>query len=535
MSPGQASLKKPAILALALIVLVTAAIRLPLLDIPFERDEGEYAYIAWRLGHGELPYRDWVDQKPPGVFWVYRAALSLPMEPVRAVHFMGMLWAAASACALFYLARAFLKSAWAAAAGVLFAVIFVDPMVQGTVSNTELFMLLPLLLSHRAFFFAIPKGSRQIIYSILCGVLTGIAVAFKQVAAVNWLFLVALYPFFAGTGRKVRDTYAFAGWSALGGAAVWGVISLYFLARGGWSDFIYHVFTHNLEYVSAMSWSARWEACLGTLKTLSGTQAIVWIFCFAGLVAVIANRRCKLLLYLAGWLISSVAAISASGYYFPHYFQQFLPGMALTAIIGAEWLFGLRFWANMAAPVRGAILALLLLWLPAAGLHPFLFKYTPSQAVDKMYPFNPFAVMPALGSRLAEITGPEDKVFVFGAEPELLFYAKRVSATRYIFLFPLYGPYSDALERQRQTAEEIARARPKAAFFLPNQLFSIPGSEQQFTRWSVAYLEANYRADRYLTLDKSNKLHVVSGANGQVPVVPSGQTMIGALLIRKTP
>ena len=58
------------ILLAASLVLIVAAIRLPLLAIPLERDEGEYAYIAWRLGYNELPYRDWVDQKPPGVFYV---------------------------------------------------------------------------------------------------------------------------------------------------------------------------------------------------------------------------------------------------------------------------------------------------------------------------------------------------------------------------------------------------------------------------------------------------------------------------------
>src|SRR3982751_3404553 len=92
----------------AIIVAVTALVRLPLLNIPFERDEGEYAYIAWRMDYGEVPYRDWVDQKPPAIFWLYRLAFTLPLPPVAAVHLAGMLWAAASACALFYLARRFM-------------------------------------------------------------------------------------------------------------------------------------------------------------------------------------------------------------------------------------------------------------------------------------------------------------------------------------------------------------------------------------------------------------------------------------------
>src|SRR5436853_2153373 len=112
-SKSGAIARRPLLLALALIIAITAAARAPLLSVPFERDEGEYAYIGWRLGAGELPYRDWIDQKPPGIFWIYRLALSLPGDPVRAVHLAALICSAASACALFLLARHFMSHGWA--------------------------------------------------------------------------------------------------------------------------------------------------------------------------------------------------------------------------------------------------------------------------------------------------------------------------------------------------------------------------------------------------------------------------------------
>ena len=111
---------KQIVLVVVGLVLITAAVRVPLLGIPFERDEGEYAYIAWRLGHNELPYRDWVDQKPPAIFWIYRTALALPLDPIRAVHFAALIFSAASAVALFFLARRFVSSLWAFAAAAVF-------------------------------------------------------------------------------------------------------------------------------------------------------------------------------------------------------------------------------------------------------------------------------------------------------------------------------------------------------------------------------------------------------------------------------
>src|SRR6266516_672340 len=140
------------ILLTASLILIVAAIRAPLLPIPLERDEGEYAYIAWRLGHNELPYRNWVDQKPPAVFYVYRLSLSLPFEPVRAIHFVGLVFAAASTCALFFLGLRFMDRFWAWVGAGLFALLSADPLVQGTAANTELFMLCPLIFSQIAFF-----------------------------------------------------------------------------------------------------------------------------------------------------------------------------------------------------------------------------------------------------------------------------------------------------------------------------------------------------------------------------------------------
>lgn len=47
---------------LLLALLATIALRWPLLEVPLERDEGEYAYIAWRISEGDVPYLDAFDQ-----------------------------------------------------------------------------------------------------------------------------------------------------------------------------------------------------------------------------------------------------------------------------------------------------------------------------------------------------------------------------------------------------------------------------------------------------------------------------------------
>ncbi len=508
--------------ALALIIAATIALRAPLLSIPFERDEGEYAYIGWRLERGELPYRDWVDQKPPAIFWVYRIALSLPIEPIRAVHLLALISVAASACALFFLARRFVSYPGAVIAAVLFALLLSDPMINGTAANTELFMLLPLIIAQLLFFRAIENESRRFLLALACGALLGLAAAFKQVAAVNWLLLIAVFPIFLRAEKRWRETFIFAGALTAGAASLWGAIAIYFWMRNGVSAFIENVFTHNLEYVRGVAWSVRWQLCRRTLDTLAPTQVLVWVMAIAGLIGQLLTGKTKSFLFWFGSLITATIGVCAGGYFFAHYFQQLLPALCVTAVLGCAWTVS---WRRFARWFGIPFTTFLLLMLPVIRTWPFLTSYTPAEAVRKIYPGNFFADMPEVGARLQRLTSPADKVFLFAAEPEILFYAQRVSATRYIFLNPLYGPYADALQKQQAAADEVIANRPAAAITLPNRLFRMPGSEQYFTTWSDSYLRENFRPNAYLVID-SDLVKMVNR-------VETGQRLLGGVLVRK--
>jgi hypothetical protein len=516
-----------------ILVLLTVALRAPLLGIPFERDEGEYAYIGWRLEHHELPYRDWVDQKPPAIFWIYRLAFALPMDPVRAVHAMAMLFAAASACALFMLARRFMGLWQAFIAALLFTFLSADPLLYGTEANTEMFMLLPLILSVLAFFPAVlaTEPRRKMLFAVLAGVFIGIATAFKQVGAVQWPLLVLACPLFAH-GKKIQALF-FAAWSALGIAVVWSVIALYFAAHHAWNDFVYNVFTHNLDYVQGVSGSRRMIYLVGTLKSLVTDELPVWIAGFIGLAWLFFSGRWKGGVFLVLWLAASAAGVSASGYFFPHYFQQLLPVLCLAAALGVEALDRLALLKSISALLRRTLLVFVLTVLVVVVFWPFLFYYSLAETVDRIYPGSHFAEKQLLGERLAQVTRPNDRVFIFGAETEILFYAQRVSATRYIFLFPLYGPYADAKARQMATADEVSKNAPAAALYLPNQLFFAPGTEQYFTQWSQQYLTQYFRLDSCLAVNPAGAVVVVTDVPHLKPAELNGLKVFGELDVRK--
>src|SRR5258707_8524100 len=138
-------------------------------------------------------------------------------------------------------------------------------------------MLPPLILSQIAFLKA-ADNPRNVLLMIVCGTLTGIAIAFKQVAALNWFLLIALYPIFAAAEKRRRSSLAFAFWSGGGLFAIAGIIGLYFWTRHGLGELVDNVFTHNLEYIGAMTWSDRLQFCSETLTRLARTKVLACVF-----------------------------------------------------------------------------------------------------------------------------------------------------------------------------------------------------------------------------------------------------------------
>ena len=252
----------------------------------------------------------------------------------------------------------------------------------------------------------------------------------------------------------------------------------------------------------------------------------------AGFVATAISAERRHQAFLAGWAISSIAGVSASGYFFPHYFHQLLPVLVVAATVGAKALCGARIFAGIRAGRlaigAGAAAAL----LPAVAIIPFLVVYTPDQASRLMYPGNWFPEMRQFGKAIGGSTASNDKVFIFGAEPEVFFYARRVSATRYIFLFPLYGPYRNALQKQQDAAEEVVRSRPAAAVYAPNGLFFQPGNEQFFTRWSESYLQKEFDQQACLVTGGQEARIVRFNPGDRIPLLP-GQSVPVVVFLRK--
>jgi hypothetical protein len=100
-----------------------------------------------------------------------------------------------------------------------------------------------------------------------------------------------------------------------------------------------------------------------------------------------------------------------------------------------------------------------------------------------------------VGRYLKENSEPEDRIFIFGSEPQVLFYAQRRSASRYIFVYPLMIALEGTRERQQQALEEIRASRPEfiVGAFLGTSLLEGPDTPSDLRDGLRELVERSYR------------------------------------------
>ncbi len=446
---------------IAAAVLAFVAMRAPLLSVPLERDEGEYAYVAQRMLEGEVPYRDAFDQKPPGGFIAYLLAFATTGPTVEGIHLFLALWTAATAAVLYGLVRRLAGGSAAGFALLVFSLASADPRAQGHAANTENWMLLPLVLAAAACLRGWQRGDR--ISWLACGGFAACACWFKQVAATDACLFAAAVFGDAIVGRPapgLRKALMRLALLALGGVLVSAPVLLYFAAVGALAPFIDAVFLHNLEYTQSSSAREGLVNLLMTLRLLLPSFALVWGLATLGWLLP-GSTPGRVRHALATWWLASLAGATIGLHFRPHYFLQTLPALAALAGVGAAGLAerlsrreGARPWLAPAA------LAALIVVVPLVAHRQLLLADSPAAVSRRIYGLNPFPEATVIADQIRRTSRPDDRVFVVGSEPQILFLAGRRSATRYIFFYPLTGDYPDARARQQEAIDEVEAARP---------------------------------------------------------------------------
>jgi 4-amino-4-deoxy-L-arabinose transferase-like glycosyltransferase len=410
---------RTALAYLALLLLASAVVRSPtLVSHNFNVDEAIYTSLAVEMLDGALYYRDVVDHKPPGIYYIY-AAIYAVAGPYRlqAVHLAMMIWVALTGLVLWRLGARLFSERSGRLAGLLYVVVGAHgtPMdIQA--ANAELFMNLPLVAGVWLYVRTRQRGGRwgylAAGLALSCGALIKFQAGFPAAAVALHLLLTP--------GPRAAPLLL----GALGLAAPPLAHALLYLRAGAWDELRWAL-TFNSTYVGAAGAGFQLKRAAVRSATFIGFQ---WAVVLPAVAYLVRGRRDadpdghRAWLLLSAWLVTSMAAVAVGGRYFIHYYLQLTPPLALMAAHALQGWTARRpaLWRVAAGLVALASAA----WIAVALLDRTL---RPREAwhQDRYR---------AVGAWVRRHTRPQQRIFVWGDSPGIYLNARRRMGTRYLWV-----------------------------------------------------------------------------------------------------
>jgi len=454
-------------LVLLLGLAFTSFVRLRLLDLPLERDEGEYAYAGRLLLEGIPPYSIACNMKLPGTYAAYAAILALLPDTPAGIHFGLWVVDLANALLVLQLARAFLSPLGACAAAASFAVLSTMPQVLGLHAHATHFVVLFALAGMVAL---VRGGARASTWTLVAsGAALGTAVLMKQ-HAVFLLPAAAVLAWVRSAGGRRHRLVGLA-WLILGWVLPLALTAAALAMAGVFSSFWFWTIEYASRYTTLVSRSMGLELLRQQAASLFSAAPLLWVLAATGALAVLVRRvpagRAPVLLAL---FVCSFLSVCPGLYFREHYFVTLLPSVALFAGAAIEELERALAgrWPRCAALVAALVVA-------AAGVDAaaressYYFSMSPLQACRRTFGANPFPEALEIGRYLrarGARSGSNAPIAIVGSEPEICFYAGRRSASRFLYTYPLVEAHEYAVPMQTEMLDELRAARPEFVVFV---------------------------------------------------------------------
>jgi len=500
-------------------LVIVAAVRLRLLNLPLERDEGEYAYAGQLIQQGIPPYQMAYNMKFPGTYAGYAVIMALFGQTPAGIHFGLLCLTTLTALMLFWLGKKMLDPMAGIVAASAYAVLAASPSMLGLAGHATHFCAFFATAGLCVMWQARQNGNRLV--ALAAGLLFGAAVMMKQPAALIalWASLAWMIWCFRKTGSHLINGGAGSPLPAarvncgthgvtrpafgrrLAAAAVFsaGIVLPFALCclilwhAGVFGKFWFWTMKYAWQYASVVPLDQApavfWRSFLWVTKP----GFMLWLMAGAGLILLWLDERLKPARgWFLGFCLASALAVCPDFYFRKHYFLIALP--ALSLLSGVAVSTASHRWAQKNGAFRLSA-GPIWVWVAAVVItivanRDIWFRLTPVQATSVMYGEDPFG-QAAIVAKYIEISSPSGaRVAVIGSEPEIYFLARRHSATGYLYTYPLMEPQPFARKMQEEMIGEIETNAPEFVVFADNPVFSWgrrPDSDPRIFEWWSSY------------------------------------------------
>jgi 4-amino-4-deoxy-L-arabinose transferase-like glycosyltransferase len=427
---------------------------------------------------------------------------------------------------LYRVARRFLDVPGAAVAAASYALLSMSPVVVGLAAHATQFVVVAALAGLLLLLRGEETGKPMLFFC--SGLLFGVACLIKQPGAVFGLFGFSLLAVQTVRERRQWSRH----WQRIaffvtGGAVPLLLTALILWQAGVFGRFWFWTFIYAREHAAEFPLSAGLRYLAGFLKYAfsvpDGLFSIAAGLGFVSLFLVKVEQRKKF--WLPGLFAFSCVAVALSNYFTNHYFVMLLPALSLfvgQAVDAAmQWI--------RTRNVAGAWLALpagcfaLMGTLMVFHYRSIFFVLGPDQVCALVYQPNSFLECRQIGHYLGEHSSADARIAVLGSEPEILFYARRHSATGYIYMYDFFKPQPHAAEMQREMIAQIEEARPEYLVFVMNpvswylQTDARRAGDDAVVNWFPKFAKDFYEPDGLVITKRDPEYHWGRDALNQPP------------------
>ena len=538
------------------VLAIGGVIRAGLLDVPLERDEGEYAYGGQLLLEGVLPYEGLYSMKMPGIYAAYAAQLSVFGQSHIGVHLGLLVVVGLNTILVFALGRRLVGSAGALAAAGAYTALSLLPTVHGFIANAEHYVLLPALAGLLLLLIGLERRSGRLLFA--AGLALGAAALTKQHGAAFWLLAVVyagIWHCRSGGGRSVADSgrrqaapiersrrvaaVRAVGLLTAGPVLLLGIVFLIYLAAG--------------SFEKLWLWTVRYALLYAASGRLSDAPAVLFresspVFWSAWLIFAVAAAGLGVQLFgprpgywrgdkrersgrqpkasasrpgrgvpvsqvdasparpegahrgfLPLFALFSFLAICPGFHFRPHYFLLIVPAAALLFGGAVEACARYGHARRLPSGRFGFAIAVGMIPLVAAIVEnrDFLFEMSAREISRQLYGGNPFPESLEIADYIRRHSGPQDRLVVLGSEPQIYFYAHRRSVTGHVYMYPMMEYHALAPGMQEEMIRDIERSRPAWIVWVrvPMSWTVRPNSHRKILTWADRYCRRYYRLE----------------------------------------
>ena len=466
-------------------ILLIVSIRFHLANMPYERDEGEFAYAGQLITQGVPPYQEIYNMKFPGTYFMYAASYELLGENIAAPRYVTLVLQLIAAGFIFLLARRIINPAAGWMAATVFMLFNLAPALFGELAKAEHFLVAFLVPS--IYFLYRGSEKKSMAYLVISGAAASLACLMKQHA---FLFILAGGIWLIYEHRRSAIKYLFAYGI---GVAIPAFITIFYLWHAGvWDRFYYLTIIYAKAYVGLAHWA---QGAINVYRFMSVYFELTPVLCLCSFIAVaglfVRGGNLKTRLFLGLLLVMSVWAVAQGLYFRRHYFLILTPVLTLLFTY-TSFLIYERYSNRWGYATLSAILVVNVFFF--MFLQRGIFFTQPLSVVShNVYPYNPFDISAEIAGYIKQHTKPGDRVAEIGQEPQFFFLSQRRSASGYIYLYPFFEKQKYAGQMVDEYIAQIEQSNPPILVYSSYATFGGGMYEDsKLYKWFINY-KRNYK------------------------------------------